>query len=69
MPRPTEDDPKVQRNVYPRQSLWERIEAAAKADGDRPVAQFTAILLGEAMEARDRRAMAFESASAGRRSK
>ena len=50
MPRPTEDDPKVQRAVYPRLSLWQRIEAAAKADGDRPVAQFTAKLLQERMD-------------------
>jgi hypothetical protein len=58
MGRSVENDPKVQRNVYPRRSLWERIEVAAKADGDRPLAQFTAILLAEAMDARDAKAAA-----------
>lgn len=53
MARPTEDDPKVQRNVYPRQSLWHRIELAAVAD-KRPLAQFVALLLEEAMDARDK---------------
>lgn len=53
--RPKAADPKVQRNIYPPTSMWDRIAARA---GDRPIGEVAVELMGRglaAAEAADKR--------------
>lgn len=52
MARPKAEDPKVQRNIYPPTSLWDRVSALAEKQGKR-VGELFVTLAAEGLEARE----------------
>lgn len=51
--RPPAKDPKVQRNIYPPTSLWDRVVALAEADRRRP-AEMAVMLLEKGVKVAER---------------
>lgn len=52
--RPPAKDPKVQRNIYPPSSLWERVTALAETERRR-VGEMAVILLERGVDAAERK--------------
>lgn len=50
MARPKSDDPKVQRNIYPPTSVWDRIVAKAKVEG-KPAGEVAVRLMVKSLDA------------------